>query len=233
MLDACAIVPAFNAAPTVGTVVDDLHERLGIPILVVDDGSVDTTGEVARTRGAIVFRHGHNLGKGAALRTGLAEAARLGHAVAVTVDADRQHPAQSAHVVLHGAADARALVLGVRDLVRDGAPASNRFGNAVSNFFLSAFAGCKLNDTQCGLRRYPVRETLALGAHSSGYAFEGEVILRAIAAGLAIVEVGVDVVYPAAGRGQTHFRRVLDPTRIVATVAKTAFELRTRGHGRA
>jgi glycosyltransferase involved in cell wall biosynthesis len=224
----CAIVPAFEAASTIGSVVDGLKRALDAPVFVVDDGSEDATGDLARGHGAIVLRHATNRGKGAALRTGLAEAARRGIRLAVTVDADGQHPPWAARAVLQGADDAHALVLGVRDLARDGAPRSNRFGNAVSNFFLSLFSGRPLRDTQCGLRRYPVLETLRLGARTDGYAFEGEVLLRALAAGLPIVEVPVHVIYPAAGEGKSHFRRALDPTRIVAVVARTVVELKLR-----
>jgi glycosyltransferase involved in cell wall biosynthesis len=226
---ACAIVPAFDAAGTVGAVVDALRVELGVQVLVVDDGSTDATAEVARARGADVVLHGRNRGKGAALRTGLLEAARRGYEVAVSVDADGQHPADAARAVLRGSDDPRALVLGVRDLLRDGAPRGNRFGNGVSNFFLSAFAGRTLRDTQCGLRRYPVAEALALGARSSGYAFEAEIVLRALAAGLPLVEVPVRVLYPPAGEGSTHFRNVRDPTRIVFSVVRTVVALRLGG----
>jgi glycosyltransferase involved in cell wall biosynthesis len=226
---ACALVPAFDAAATVGAVVEDLRKTLGVEVLVVDDGSRDETAEAARARGADVVRHPRNLGKGAALRTGLLEAGRRGFDVAVSVDADGQHPASSAQSVLDGSDDPRALVLGVRDLVRDGAPSSNRFGNDVSNYFLSLFAGRTLRDTQCGLRRYPVAATLALGARAPGYAFEAEVVLRALGAGLPLVEVPVAVVYPPPAARRSHFRSVRDPVRIVGRVVRTVVELRLRG----
>jgi len=176
-----------------------------------------------------VIAHATNRGKGAALATGLAYARGAGFDVVLAVDADGQHPAASARVVLEASDDPRALVLGVRDLVRDGAPRSNRFGNAVSNFFLSAFAGRRLRDTQCGLRRYPVAETLALASHARGYAFEAEVVLRALAAGLPLLEVPVEVVYPRAEDLRSHFHNVRDPARIVATVVRTVLDLRLRG----
>jgi glycosyltransferase involved in cell wall biosynthesis len=226
---ACALVPAFDAGETVGAVLDDLRRTLGLPVIVVDDGSTDPTAAVAGAHGAEVVRHPRNLGKGAALATGLREAARRGFQVAVTVDADGQHPAASARRVLEADADPRALVLGIRDLVRDGAPRSNRFGNGVSNFFLSVFAGRSLRDTQCGLRRYPVAETLALGSRAHGYAFEAEVILRALAAGLPVLQIPVEVVYPRAEDARSHFRSVRDPARIVATVVRTVLDLRLRG----
>jgi glycosyltransferase involved in cell wall biosynthesis len=193
------------------------------------DGSADRTGDVAREHGAQVLRHGRNLGKGAAILTGLREAERRGFPFAVTVDADGQHPAESARAVLGGSDDPRALVLGIRDLERDGAPRSNRFGNGVSNFFLSRFAGRALRDTQCGLRRYPVPATLELGVQARGFAFEAEVILRSLAAKLLLVEVPIGVVYPPEDERRTHFRSVRDPARIVATVVRTVLDLRLRG----
>jgi glycosyltransferase involved in cell wall biosynthesis len=222
------VVPALDAAETLGAVLDDLRATLGIPVLVVDDGSADATGDVARSHGADVLRHARNRGKGAALRTGLLEASRRGLDAIVTVDADGQHPGASARVVLEASDDRRALVLGVRDLGRDGAPRSNQFGNRVSNFFLSAFAGRRLQDTQCGLRRYPVAETLRLGMRADGYAFEAEVVLRALAAGLPVLEVPVAVVYPPAAESRTHFHTVRDPARIIGTVVRTVLDLRLR-----
>jgi glycosyltransferase involved in cell wall biosynthesis len=224
----CGVVPALDAAETIGPVVDDLRTHLQVPVIVVDDGSRDATGEIARAHGAQIVRHDLNRGKGAAIRSGLVEAARLGFDVVLTADADGQHPGHSARAVLDGSDDRRALVLGVRDLAHDGAPASNRFGNEVSNFFLSVFAKRALRDTQCGLRRYPVAETLALGARAKGYAFEAEVVLRAIAAGFPIVEVPVSALYPA-GTRNSHFRNVRDPARIVGAVVKTVLELRLGG----
>jgi glycosyltransferase involved in cell wall biosynthesis len=227
VLEGWVIVPALNSASTVGAVIDDLRDVLGpIPIVVVDDGSRDSTGYVAGTRGALVLRHEDNRGKGAAIATGLREAARRGIRSVLTVDADGQHTGEAARTVLQASDDPAALVLGVRDLRRDGAPRRNRFGNGVSNFFLSLFSGTRLSDTQCGLRRYPVAETLALGVRATGYAYEAEVLLRAIAAGLRIVQVPIPVVYPSDGTHGTHFHSVRDPARIVATVVLTAVELR-------
>jgi hypothetical protein len=119
----------------------------------------------------------------------------------------------------------RRLVLGVRDLVRDGAPRKNQISNGISNFFLSFFSGTKLRDTQCGLRRYPVRSTLALGARAHGYAFEAEVILRALGAGVPVVEHTVHVIYPPEETRVTHFDSVRDPMRIVGAVVRTLYDL--------
>jgi glycosyltransferase involved in cell wall biosynthesis len=225
----CVIVPAYEASRSIRAVTEDLCSVLGCErgaVLVVDDGSTDDTARLAADAGAHVVRFAHNRGKGAALGRGLEEARALGFAVALTVDADGQHPARSAAELLSASADPVDLVLGVRDLARDGAPRKNRFSNSVSNFFLSLFGDRPLRDTQCGLRRYPVEATLALGVRATGYAYEAEVILRALAAGIRIVEQPVRVVYPPEGERVTHFDSVRDPMRIIVTVLRTLRDTR-------
>jgi glycosyltransferase involved in cell wall biosynthesis len=221
-----AIVPAYDAEGTIGNVVRDLVRLWpwkpdGGAVIVVDDGSSDSTSKVARDAGAMVVKHTSNLGKGAALRTGFRRALALSAETAVTLDADGQHLPDDAVLLAESDAHAGALVLGVRALARDGAPRANRFGNRVSNFFLSHFAGLKLADTQCGLRRYPIARTLALGGSSNGYAYEAECVLRAARAGVPIVEIPVRVVYPAEHLRITHFRSVRDPASIVFHVVRT------------
>jgi glycosyltransferase involved in cell wall biosynthesis len=190
-------------------------------VLVVDDGSTDGTGDRAESAGATVLRHAANLGKGRALRTGLEHARTLGADVIVSVDADGQHPPEEAVKLLGCEAPQNALVLGVRDLARDGAPPANRFSNRFSNVVLSLFSGMPLLDTQCGLRRYPVSQTLELGGQARGYGYEAEVILRAARFGMPIVHVPVRVIYPPAHERVSHFHSVRDPARIVARVLWT------------
>ncbi len=219
------MIPAYDAARTVGAVVRGLHagasaEHGPHAVLVVDDGSSDGTAEAAAAAGAEVLRHPTNRGKGAALATGLRRAAEIGARVAVTLDADGQHPAEEALRLLADAAPEQSLVIGVRDLAAAGAPRANRISNGISNFFLSLFVRQRLRDTQCGLRRYPVTATLALGVVDQGYAFESEVLLRARRAAMPIVERPIRVVYPALD-GTTHFDAVRDPARIVRRVVAT------------
>jgi glycosyltransferase involved in cell wall biosynthesis len=224
-----AVVPAFQAERSVAAVVSgllrELSARSEARVLVVDDGSTDRTAAEAERAGAVLLRHPKNLGKGAALRSGLRFALEAGYDAIVSVDADGQHPPDEAARVAQSDAPRKALVLGVRDLVRDGAPLANRFSNGFSNVFLSWFGGVPIRDSQCGLRRYPVPETLALDARSDGYAFEAEALLRAARLGWQIVQIPVRVVYPPASERVSHFNALRDPARIVARVLETTFRV--------
>src|SRR5581483_3047848 len=154
----CILIPAFDAARTLSSVIEGVQDLA--PIFVIDDGSTDDTKRAAN--GARVIRHDYNRGKGAAIRSGMLVARDEGFDACVTVDADGQHPKEAVKCILEADAPEDALVLGVRDLERAGAPRANQISNGISNFFLSWFSGKSLADTQCGLRRYPIRKTLAL-----------------------------------------------------------------------
>jgi glycosyltransferase involved in cell wall biosynthesis len=163
-----------------------------------------------------------------ALRTGLLEAKRRGFDVAVTVDGDGQHPPEEALRMHEACDDPEALVLGIRDLVGAGAPRPNQLSNRFSNVVLSAFTGRWLGDTQCGLRRYPIDATLALGGRADGYGFEAEVLIRGAARGMRFVEVPIRVIYPPEEERISHFDSVRDPTKIVFRVLGTVAAVRSQ-----
>jgi glycosyltransferase involved in cell wall biosynthesis len=212
------VIPAYNAGAMVAEVVRGVRGQGWDPVLVVDDGSTDDTAQTAADAGAVVVRHGRNRGKGAALRTGLCVCARDDVAMMLSLDADGQHDPRDLARLMEATADPGALVLGTRDLRGAGAPRANRVSNGISNFFLSRFVGVALDDTQCGLRRYPVPAVLALGLRGTGYELEAEVVLRAARARVPIVQTPVRVHYPPEGQRVTHFRTRRDVPRIIARV---------------
>lgn len=227
---AAVIIPAFEAQPLIAGVLTELRASWPDPaaVIVVDDGSRDDTAAIAQAMGVRVLRHPQNRGKGAALRSGFAEALRLGFDVAVTVDADGQHPPREALRMHHMCDDAAALVLGVRDMLGAAAPRSSQLSNRFSNWVLSGFTGYWLSDTQCGLRRYPLKATLALGGQAMGYGYEAEIVIRACAAGMRIVEQPIEVIYPPSDERLSHFDAVRDPARIVSRVVRTVAITRGR-----
>lgn len=216
-----ALVPAYEAAATVGAVV--AGSRAVLPdVLVVDDGSSDETGIRAAAAGARVLRLERNQGKGAALLAGLRRLAAEGVDRAVTLDADGQHLPAEIPVLLRAADEApEAIVVGVRRKEGFAIRRAARFGNWVADRLLRRVAGRPLPDTQSGFRVYPVQRTLALGAVGRRFDFETEILLRAARAGYPIVGVPVAVHYDPPEVRVTHYRPWLDTLRIVRTVLRT------------
>ena len=101
-MDLTVVIPAFNEAESIRGVLERLCERLqsieelrgSFEVLVVDDGSTDGTGEIARRAGSLVtlVRHPYNLGNGAAVKTGIRNARGR---VCLFMDADGQHDPES------------------------------------------------------------------------------------------------------------------------------------------
>ena len=219
-LRVAALIPAYQAAATVGQVV---RETCGVvpDVVVVDDGSSDPTGEVARAAGATLLRQEPNAGKGAALARGFAHLQAAGFTHAVTLDADGQHyPDEIPRLLAALPGDGHAIVVGVRRKEGQEIAAVARFGNWVADGLMTLIAGQVLPDTQSGFRVYPLGATLALAATGSRYDFETEILLRAARRGIPLVGVPVRVYYPPIAERVSHFDPWTDTLRIIGTVLR-------------
>ncbi len=217
-LRVAAVVPAYDAAATIGDVVRGT--RAVVPdVLVVDDGSRDTTGALAAAAGATVRRQEPNAGKGAALVRGFHHWEARGFTHVVTLDADGQHYPDEIPLLLRAAASAPdALVVGVRRKEGQAISAAARFGNWVADTLMEQLAGQALPDTQSGFRVYPLARTLAMPTIGRRYDFETEILFRAARRGIPLVGVPVRVFYPPIAERVSHFDPWWDTLRIIGTV---------------
>ena len=165
-----AIVPAYNEAPNIGKVIDELRAfDPALDVVVISDGSVDRTAEVAAEHGAHVIRLPFNLGIGGAVQTGFRYAWESGYDLAVRCDGDGQHdPAELPKVlapVLSGEAD---ICVGSRFTSIDGYRSSmtRRVGIRLLALVVSAIARQRLTDTTSGFQALNRR---ALGLFAGDY----------------------------------------------------------------
>jgi glycosyltransferase involved in cell wall biosynthesis len=216
---AAILIPAFDCADTLGSVVAGAREH-GLPIVVVDDGSRDGTAEVARRAGADVVSHPCNRGKGATLLTGMRTLADRGFTHALTMDGDGQHLAREIPVLLAAAtAEPTAIVIGVRRRGTQEVAGINLFGNRFANLCVRRAAGVPVPDTQSGFRVYPLATTLRLPHYGEHFEWESTSIIFAARAGIPIRSVAVDVYYPPIAERRSHYRKVVDTLRIIRAVA--------------
>jgi glycosyltransferase involved in cell wall biosynthesis len=219
-----ALIPAYQAAPTVGDVVRRTRAQLD-HVLVIDDGSTDDgAGEAARA-GAEVLAHAVNRGKGAALETGFRALLEGGFQAVVTLDADAQHLPEEIPKLLSGAdrgGDGRAgadLVLGTRDHLFAQMSAVRRLSNRISSRLISIAAGAPLSDVQTGFRLYGRRLLEEIGLQGSGFEAETAVVVRAVRQGFRVLAVPVRMGV-VDGRGTSHYRPLLDSLRIARAVIR-------------
>lgn len=196
------VIPALNEAATVARVVHAVAPY-GQPV-VVDDGSSDRTGELAREAGAEVVRHAANRGYDAALQSGFEAAAGRGFACILTIDADGQH---QPHLIAEfvRAIDAGAdVVVGVRDR-------RQRFGE-----HLFAWLGGRLwgvDDPLCGMKAYRASVYQALGHFDSYRSIGTELCLFAAQTGRVVIQLPVPTLdrqdHPRFGRRWVANLRIL------------------------
>ncbi len=201
-------------------------------VLVVDDGSDEKVAPSLADLSVEVLRHEVNRGKGTAIRTAAHYLRERGATHMVTLDADGQHDPEDLPRFLEVIREhPEALVIGVRDFTAAPVPASSRFGRAFGNFWVRVQTGTKVHDIQSGFRAYPLWVLERLRCWSRRYAFEVEVVVRALWGGVSVHEVPVRVHYPPPGRRRgeessapTHFHKLSDNLRL--TVLNTHLTLR-------
>lgn len=190
------VIPAYNEERFIGTVVLK-SLRLADAVVVVDDGSVDCTAEVAEAAGAVIVRHAQNRGKGVALNTGFRRARELDPDVVVTIDADGQHVPEELPLVtepvLEGHAD---IVVGSRYLdEKSQVPVHRIWGHHVFNFMTNQVSGVRLTDSQSGFRAFSQKALRALSFASNSFSVESEMQFLASQHNLRTVEVPITIHY--------------------------------------
>src|SRR5207249_4116089 len=162
---------------------------------LVDDGSRDGSADVARRAGADVIRHPRRLGKGEAIRTGVAAAQARGASIVVTLDGDGQHsPAELGALLDAARAMPRAIVVGVRRGECGGLPPDRLNAMRVAGFFVNWACGLRLDDTQSGFRAYPIELFDHVQPRHGGFVFETEVLVAGVARGWPVHEVPVTAI---------------------------------------
>jgi len=188
------VLPAYNEAKVLSKTLTKLRKQAYTDLVVVDDGSGDSTAEIAQREGAKVLRHPINLGLGAALETGLEYARRKGYDQVVTFDADGQHNPKDISKLLKylGEAD---VVIGVRVLNPEGMPAVKKLGNGLLNLLTGLIFGVYSKDSQSGLRAFNEKALDEVRVKANRYEVSSEILYEARRKGLKIVEVPVEVIY--------------------------------------
>lgn len=191
------IVPAFNESKTLPAVIADLKKYGFANVVVVNDGSVDNTEELARKEKVIVLNHVFNRGLGAALGTGWEYALKTGADALVTFDSDGQHQASDLKKLLEPIIKNKAdVVIGSRFLGRwQKMPLERIFANILSNIMTFTFYGSSSSDTQSGLRAFNKKAIKKIKITTDRMEVSSEFYREFAKHNLKVFEIPVDAVY--------------------------------------
>lgn len=220
----CAVIPAYNAETSLGNVIDRTREHVH-RVIVVNDGSTDSTEDVARGRGVEVVSLSSNKGKGYALRRGFSQALTNGCRAVVTLDADGQHdPAEIPRFLAAWRTERRPdLIVGRRDFRE--MPLVRRLSNVLGGRAFSWAVGREIPDNQSGYRLVSRRLAEAtLASDEPGFAFEVEQITTCIRMGGSIAWVPVRTIYAGA---PSHIRPLAHLREFVRIVRRARHDVRT------
>ena len=209
----CVIVPTYNNHKTLKKVLDSILDFTS-KIIIVNDGSTDTTNEILKQYSELTqIHHPRNVGKGRALRNGFRKAIEMNFEYAITIDSDGQHFASDIpNFIAAIQNEPNSLLIGSRNMTQENVPKKSSFGNKFSNFWFKFETGIALEDTQSGFRLYPLK-LIPKQFYTNKFEFEIEVIVRSAWKGIVVKNIPIQILYDPAER-VSHFRPFKDFTRI-------------------
>ncbi len=205
-------IPAYNEANIIGKVIHDIKDTMNnskhtYEIIVVDDGSLDNTAEIAKKAGAIVYSHPQNLGLAEAFRTEMSKCLEHKADIIVHTDADGQYLAKEIPKLISYVEKGYDFVLGSRFMGKiESMPIIKKLGNRAFSNVISKITKKKITDGQSGFRVF-TKEIAELQINST-HTYTQEQIIRTIRNKFKLIEVPV---YFAKRQGKTKSRLMKNP----------------------
>lgn len=191
----CVIIPVHNESQNIGGLVEQLRSE-NLDVVVIDDGSKDGSGQIAKTKGAVVITHAQKKGKGASLRDGFEYAVKQNYDGVVVMDGDGQHDVADVGQFIAKAKEKKAdVVVGTRMGNPKGMPWLRLWVNWSMSMLLSKVCGQRIPDTQCGFRFVSTEALRAVNLSSNDFEIESELLVQASKKGFTIESVPIRTIY--------------------------------------
>jgi len=190
-----AAIPAYNEGKTIENIVKRTKKYCSV--IVVDDGSIDKTAELAKKAGAIVIRHEKNKGYGKSLIDGINEARKRKTDFIITLDADGQHNPDDIPKFIEALENGYDVVSGSRFISGKSWGSWKRHA-AIKLLTIQAYllTGLKLTDIQSGFRGYNCRVFNKIKLKGEGMGFSVELPIKAKKLGYKFIEVSIEIKKP-------------------------------------
>ena len=191
----CILIPVHNEAAMIGNLVAQLKAQ-NLPVVVVDDGSLDESGLIAQKNGAYVIRHESKKGKGQALQTGFAYLRQQNFDNVVIMDGDGQHAVEDLPKFFASAQQfPNSIIAGSRMNNPKGMPWVRYWTNRFTSALISRVCQQSIPDTQCGFRLISLAILRQIQLTSSDYEIESEILIKAAKKGFRIYSIPIKTIY--------------------------------------
>ncbi len=213
MTKICVLIPTYNEAAAIAGVVKGARSQ-GLDVLVIDDGSADSTASIARSQGAKVIVNAKNMGKGACLIKGFDYCLEKGYEAVLTMDGDGQHlPGEASRFIAAlERNDGCGIVIGNRMSRRGAMPAVRVITNKIMSGQISRVCRQRIPDTQCGYRLIRKEVLRKVGLKTTKYETESEILIQAAKHGFTIVSIPITSVYL---NERSHINPFIDTLRFI------------------
>lgn len=195
------LVPAYNEEKYIKEVIEKCF-KYGLDIIIVDDGSTDSTFEIVKSITAhrdykiIPIRHQSNKGKGRTLKTGFKYAIRHNYSGVITIDADGQHDTDEIGSFLECIEKERPdLIIGSRMDNTGNMPFIRLATNVFTSWIISCIAGEKVKDVQSGFRYISARILKNVKLETGNFDTEPEIIIKSAWCGYIIKNMPISTIY--------------------------------------
>lgn len=192
-----AVIPCYNERNTIKSIIHKTKKYVD-EVLVIDDGSSDDTGKIAKKSGAKVISHNNNKGKSAGIKTGFAYALANNYDYVVTLDGDAQHNPNEIPILLnHVKNNGHDIILGIRWGKNTEMPLWRKVGKRILDYMTGLGNGWYITDSQCGFRAFNKKavENLISRLNGNGFTVESEQLIRAHEAGLNVTSKNITCKY--------------------------------------
>lgn len=191
-------MPAYNEGKYIGSIILQLKQFTN-NIIVVDDGSTDSTSLVAKLAGATIIKHENNMGYGTSIIDIFSEAKSRNSDILITLDADSQHNPEEIPSLIDVISHGYDVVIGSRKSQRHNIPLYRRVGQDILGWLTNILSHTKISDSESGFRAYSRKAIRELDLKETGPAICGEIIKVASANNLHIKEVPISAIYTKNG----------------------------------
>jgi glycosyltransferase involved in cell wall biosynthesis len=224
-LDISVVIPAYNEAEAIGRVMTQTvavmnQLNLTYEIIVVDDGSTDTTKEIASTHNAKVISDGKNHGKGYSVRRAFQQ---VQGNIIVTIDADGEHKPEEIPKLIYPLNNGTDVVAGSRFLGngKDFTTRLNVIGNKFLNFTIMTLTGKYITDSQTGFRAFKRAFLDQVNLESDGYEIEAEITVKSLRNGFKLEEIPISCQRRESGKSK--LKIAFDGFKMLKTILRSSF----------